>query len=112
MRSRGLYELATYRVSVPIRFDPPDLIEGAAQEESWTDSDRQHVIRIVRQAFEESFQVKQIQRTSIGLIAYDAPFTNLESVLFVEGAEKPVLRALEDLSRQLLNVKHERDTRD
>lgn len=95
---------------MPITFDPPDLIEQAAREEKWTDSDRRHCERIVREAFEESFQVKMIQRTGIGLIAYDAPFATFMSVLFQEGAEMPVLHALEDLSRKLLNAKHERES--
>lgn len=91
-----------------LTFDPSDLLERAAANEKWTDSDRDYVDRIVREAFEESFQVKQIQRTSIGLIAYDVPFSTFQSVLFAEGHEKPVLHALEELSKQLLNVKHER----
>jgi hypothetical protein len=77
-----------------LTFIPSDLIEQAAHEERWTESDRQ-----------ESFQVKEIQRTVNGLIAYDAPFVSFESVRFQEGAEKPVLQALEDLSKKLLLAK-------
>jgi hypothetical protein len=61
--------------------------------------------RLRRQAFKESFQVKEIQRTVNGLIAYDAPFGSFESVRFQEDAKKPVLQALEDLSRKLLLAK-------
>ena len=39
-----------------LAFIPPDLIEQAAREENWTDSDRQHCSRMLRQAFEESLQ--------------------------------------------------------
>ena len=74
-----------------LTFIPPDLIEQAAHKEHWTDSDRQHCSRMLRQAFEESFQVKEIQRSVNGLIAYDSPFVSFESVHFQEGAEKPVL---------------------
>jgi hypothetical protein len=88
-----------------LTFIPSDLIEQAAHEERWTESDRQHCSRMLRQAFEESFQVKEIQRTVNGLIAYDAPFVSFESVRFQEGAEKPVLQALEDLSKKLLLAK-------
>jgi hypothetical protein len=56
---------------------------------------------MLRQAFEESFQVKELQRSVNGLIAYDSPFVSFESVRFQEGAEKPVLQALEDLSKKL-----------
>jgi hypothetical protein len=72
-----------------------DVIEQAAREEHSTGSDRQHCLRILRQAVEESFQVKEIQRSVNGLIAYDSPFVSFESVRFQEGAEKPVLQALE-----------------
>jgi hypothetical protein len=61
--------------------------------------------RMLCQAFEESFQVKEIQRSVNGLIAYDSPFVSFESVRFQEGAEKPVLQALEDLSKKLLLAK-------
>ena len=88
-----------------LTFIPPDLLERAAHEEHWTDSDRQHCSRMLRQAFEESFQVKEIQRSVNGLIAYDSPFVSLEPVRFQEGAEKPVLQALEDLSKKLLLAK-------
>jgi hypothetical protein len=84
---------------------PPDLLERAAHEEHWTDSDRQHCSRMLRLAFEESFQVKEIQRSVNGLIAYDSPFVSFEPVRFQEGAEKPVLHALEDLSKKLLLAK-------
>ena len=84
---------------------PPDLIEQAAREEHWTDSDRQHCSRMLTQAFEESFQVKEIQRSVNGLIAYDSPFVSFEPVRFQKGAEKPVLQALEDLSKKLLLAK-------
>jgi hypothetical protein len=84
---------------------PSDLIEQAAREEHWTDSDRQHCSRMLRQAFEESFQVKEIQRSINALIAYDSPFVSFESVRFQTGAEKPVLQALEDLSKKLLLAK-------
>jgi ornithine cyclodeaminase/alanine dehydrogenase-like protein (mu-crystallin family) len=33
---------------------PSDLIEQAAREEKWTDSDRRHCSRILRQAFEQA----------------------------------------------------------
>lgn len=89
-------------------FDPPELIEQAAQAENWTHSDQKHCQMMLQSAYEESFQVRMIQRTGIGLIAYDAPFATFMSVLFQEGDEKPVLHALEDLSRKLLNAKHER----
>jgi hypothetical protein len=49
--------------------------------------------------------VEEIQRSDNGLIAYDSPFVSLESVRFPEGAEKPVLQALEDLSKKLLLAK-------
>ena len=88
-----------------LTFIPSDLIEQAAREENWTDSDRQHCSRMLRQAFEESFQVKEIQRSVDGLIAYDSPFVSFESARFPEGAEKPVLQALEDLSKKLLLAK-------
>ena len=88
-----------------LTFIPSDLIEQAAREENWTDSDRQHCSRMLRQAFEESFQVKEIQRSVNGLIAYDSPFVSFESVRFPEGAEKPVLQAFEDLSKKLLLAK-------
>ena len=88
-----------------LTFIPPDLLERAAHEEHWTDSDRQHCSRMLRQAFEESFQVKEIQRSVNGLIAYDSPFVSFEPVRFQEGAEKPVLQALEDLSKKLLLAK-------
>jgi hypothetical protein len=90
---------------MPLTFIPSDLIEQAAREENWTDSDKQHCSRMPRQAFEESFQVKEIQRSVNGLIAYDSPFVSLESVRFQEGAEQPVLQALEDLSKKLLLAK-------
>jgi hypothetical protein len=90
---------------VSVTFRPPDLIDRAAQEENWTTSDQEHCDRMLRDAFEESFQVKEIQRTATGLIAYGAPFISLESVTFMEGAEKPVLQALADLSRKLLIAK-------
>ena len=80
---------------------PSDLVEQAARDENWTDSDRRHCSRMLHQAFEESFPVKEIQRTPDGLSAYDAPFDSFESVRFQEGAEKPVLQALEDLSKKL-----------
>ena len=88
-----------------LTFIPSDLIEQAAREEHWTDSDRQHCSRMLRQAFDESFQVKEIQRSINGLIAYDSPFVSFESVRFQEGAEKLVLQALEDLSKKLLLAK-------
>jgi hypothetical protein len=88
-----------------LTFIPSDLIEQAAREENWTDSDRQHCSGMLRQAFEESFQVKEIQRSVNGLIAYDSPFVSFEPVRFQEGAEKPVLQALEDLSKKLLLAK-------
>ncbi len=88
-----------------LTFIPSDLIEQAACEEKWTDSDRQHCSRMLRQAFEESFEVKEIQRSVNGLIAYDSPFASFEPVRFAEGAEKPVLQALEDLSQKLLLAK-------
>jgi len=88
-----------------LTFIPSDLIEQAAREENWTDSDRQHCSRMLRQAFEESFQVKEIQRSVDGLIAYDSPFVSFELARFPEGAEKPVLQALEDLSKKLLLAK-------
>jgi hypothetical protein len=84
---------------------PSDLIEQVARAENWTDSDRQHCSRMLREAFEESFQVKEIQRSANGLIAYDSPFVSFESVRFQEGANKPVLQALEDLSKKLLHAK-------
>ena len=84
---------------------PSDLIERAARDENWTNSDRRHCSRMLHQAFEESFQVKEIQRTVNGLIAYDAPFASFESVRFQQAAEKPVLQALEDLSKKLLLAK-------
>jgi len=59
---------------------PSDLIEQAARDENWTDSDRRHCSLMFHQAFEKSFQVKEIQRTVNGLIAYDAPFASFESV--------------------------------
>lgn len=55
--------------------------------------------------FEKSFQVKEIQRSVNGLIAYDSPFVSFESVRFQAGAQKPVLQALEDLSKKLLLAK-------
>ena len=88
-----------------LTFIPPDLIEQAAHKEHWTDSDRQHCSRMLRQAFEESFQVKEIQRSVDGLIAYDSPFVSFESVRFQKGAEKPVLQALDELSKKLLLAK-------
>ena len=88
-----------------LTFIPSDLIEQAARGENWTDSDRQHCSRMLRQAFEESLQVKELQRSVNGLIAYDSPFVSFESVRFQEGAEKPVLQALEDLSKKLLLAK-------
>ena len=88
-----------------LTFIPPDFVERAAREERWTDSDRRHCSRMLRQAFEESFQVKEIQRSVNGLIAYDSPFVSLEPVRFQKGAEKPVLQALEDLSKKLLLAK-------
>src|SRR6266849_3316824 len=90
-----------------LTFIPSDLIEQAAREENWTVSDRQHCSRMLRQAFEESFQVKEIQRNVNGLIAYDSPFVSFEPVRFQEGAVKPVLQALEDLSQKLLLAKQE-----
>jgi hypothetical protein len=51
------------------------------------------------------FPVQEIQRSVNGLIAYDSPFVSFESVRFQEGAEKPVLQALEDLSKKLLLAK-------
>jgi hypothetical protein len=45
---------------------PSDLIEQAAR------ADRRHCSRILHQVFEQSLQVKEIQRTVTGLIAYDA----------------------------------------
>ncbi len=39
---------------------PSDLVEQAARDENWTDSDRRHCSRMLHQAFEESFQVKEI----------------------------------------------------
>jgi len=42
------------------------LIEQAAREENWTDPDRQHCSRMLRQAFEKSFQVTEIQRNVNG----------------------------------------------
>jgi len=89
-------------------FEPPDLIERAAEAERWDERDRAHVARIVREAFGHSFGVKTIQQTSAGLIAYDADFVSFASQPFRGGAEQPVLRCLEDLSRQLLNMKHNR----
>jgi hypothetical protein len=49
--------------------------------------------------------VKEIQRSVNGLIAYDSPFASFEPVRFQEGAAKPVLQALEDLSQKLLLAK-------
>ena len=60
---------------------------------------------MLRQAFEESFGVKEIQRSVNGLIAYDSLFVSFEPVRFQEGAEKPVLQALQDLSQKLLLAK-------
>jgi hypothetical protein len=37
---------------------PSDLVEQAARDENWTDSDRRHCSRMLHQAFEESFQVR------------------------------------------------------
>jgi hypothetical protein len=88
-----------------LTFIPSDLIEQAAREENWTDSDRQYCSRMLRQAFEESLQVQEIQRSANGLIAYDSPFVSLEPVRFAEGAEKPVLQALDELSKKLLLAK-------
>jgi hypothetical protein len=88
-----------------LTFIPADLIDQAAREENWTESDRQHCSSMLRQAFEKSFQVKEIQRSVNGLIAYDSPFVSFELARFQEGAEKPVLRALEDLSKKLLLAK-------
>lgn len=45
---------------------PSDLIEQAAR------ADRRHCSRILHKAFEQSLQVKEVQRTVNGLIAYDA----------------------------------------
>jgi Homeodomain-like domain-containing protein len=45
------------------------------------------------------------KRSVNGLIAYDSPFVSFEPVRFQEGAEKPVLQALEDLSQKLLLAK-------
>ncbi len=90
---------------VALTFIPSDLIDQAAREENWTDSDRQHCSRMLRQAFEESFEVKEIQRNVNGLIAYDSPFVSFEPVRFQEGAEQPVLQALVDLSKKLLLAK-------
>jgi len=52
-----------------------------------------------------SFQVQEIQRSVNGFIAYDSPFVSFESVRLPETAEKPVLQALEDLSKKLLLAK-------
>jgi hypothetical protein len=90
-----------------LTFIPSDLIEQAAREENWTDSDRQHCSRMLRQTFEESFEVKEIQRSVNGLIAYDSPFVSFEPIRFQKGAEKPVLQALEDLSKKLLLAKRD-----
>jgi hypothetical protein len=96
---------AAARQEMALTLIPSDLIEQATREENWTDSDRQQCLRMLRQAFEESLQVKEIQRSVNGLIAYDSPFVSFESVRFQEGAEKPVLQALEDLSKKLLLAK-------
>jgi hypothetical protein len=88
-----------------LTFIPSDLIEQAAREENWTDSDREHCSGMLRQAFGESFQVKELQRSVNALIAYDSPFVSFEPVRFQEAAEKPVLQALEDLSKKLLLAK-------
>jgi hypothetical protein len=60
-----------------LTFIPSDLIERAARDENWTDSDRHRCSRMLTQAFEESFQAKEIQRSVNGLIAYDSPFVSL-----------------------------------
>jgi hypothetical protein len=62
-----------------LTFIPSDLIEQAAREENWTDSDREHYSGMLRQAFEESFQVKELQRSVNALIAYDSPFVSFEA---------------------------------
>jgi hypothetical protein len=67
---------------LPIKFGPPDPIDNTASEEEWTDSDRQHCERMLREAFEESFNVRMIQNTGIGLNAEDAPFVSFESMPF------------------------------
>jgi hypothetical protein len=86
-----------------VAFRPHDLLERAAQEdENWTEEDRRHCARMLHDAFEESFQVEEIQQTQAGLIAYGAPFISVESVRFEESEEKPVLQALEALSKKLL----------
>jgi hypothetical protein len=94
---------------VSITFDPPDLIETAAQTENWTDDDQAHCARMLREAFEDAFQVKLLQRAGQGLIAYDAPFSSFESVDIQENVPKPVLQAITDLSKHLLRVKHEQE---
>jgi len=84
---------------------PSDLIEQAAREEKWTDSDRRS--RLLRQTFDETFQVKEIQRTVNGLIAYAPPFASFESVRFQESCRQATLQALKDLSKKLLLAKPE-----
>jgi hypothetical protein len=82
-------------------------LDTAAANEKWTESDWHHAGRIVKEAFEDTFEVKMIQQTGIGLIAYGASFVNFENVLFAQGEPKPVLRALGELSQRLLRVKIE-----
>jgi hypothetical protein len=93
-----------------VTIDPPDLIETASRTENWTDNDHAHCERMLRDAYEDTFQVTLLQQAGQGLIAYDAPFSRLESVKFQPNVPKPVLQAIEDLSRQLLRVKGERET--
>jgi hypothetical protein len=71
-----------------LTFIPSDLIEQAAREEHRTDSDRQYCSGMLRQACEESLQVKEIQRSVNGLIAYDSTFVSFETVRFQEGARE------------------------
>lgn len=106
MKAHGLAES---NLPLSLTFDPPDLIERAARGEGWTDAEREHCARIVRDAFEETFLVKRVQSAGSGLIAYGDSFS-METVTFQGSNKKPVLRAFEDLSRSLLQRARERET--
>jgi hypothetical protein len=70
-----------------LTFIPSDLIEQAAREENWTDSDRQRCSRMLRQAFEDSRrcragQVRAMQVSAVarGGRAVPAPWRSSPSV--------------------------------
>lgn len=77
-----------------LRFDPPDLVRQAAEEEGWTDDDRAFVARIVSTVFVNEFSAELIEGTSVGVNVHRTNLVNFADVraLDVQGLPGPAAR--------------------